>query len=281
MHANIVTLPGDGIGVEVVAEGIKVLKAVADTFCHTFTYDERLMGGCAIDAAGNPLPDETLAACRAADAVLLGAVGGPKWSDPAAKVRPEQGLLGLRKGMGLYANLRPIQIYPMLRDASPLHPSRLDGVDLVVVRELTGGIYFGDRKEATDDDLVAYDTMIYSEPEVDRITRKAFELARLRRGHVEADPAAGHAAADHLHGSGIGVARPRHVGANLAQRAGHVAIGPGTQGRIAGQFEPPPPPGYAAHQQTEGRTRVAQVDGGIGGRRHPRPQALDGPRVAG
>jgi len=184
MHANIVTLPGDGIGVEVVAEGIKVLKAVADTFCHTFTYDERLMGGCAIDAAGNPLPDETLAACRAADAVLLGAVGGPKWSDPAAKVRPEQGLLGLRKGMGLYANLRPIQIYPMLRDASPLHPSRLDGVDLVVVRELTGGIYFGDRKEATDDDLVAYDTMIYSEPEVDRITRKAFELARLRRGHV-------------------------------------------------------------------------------------------------
>ena len=126
MHANIVTLPGDGIGVEVVAEGVKVLKAVADLFSHTFTYDQRLMGGCAIDATGNPLPDDTLAACRAADAILLGAVGGPKWSDPAAKVRPEQGLLGLRKGMGLYANLRPVQIYPMLRDASPLHPSRLD-----------------------------------------------------------------------------------------------------------------------------------------------------------
>ena len=184
MHANIVTLPGDGIGVEVVAEGVKLLQAVGDAYCHTFTFGEHLMGGCAIDATGNPLPDETLAACRAADAVLLGAVGGPKWSDPAAKVRPEQGLLGLRKGLELYANLRPVQIYPMLRDASPLHPSRLEGVDLMVVRELTGGIYFGNRQEATDDDLVAYDTMIYSAPEVERITRKAFELARLRRKHV-------------------------------------------------------------------------------------------------
>jgi 3-isopropylmalate dehydrogenase len=184
MHANIVTLPGDGIGVEVVTEGVKLLQAVGDAYCHTFTFGEHLMGGCAIDATGNPLPDETLAACRAADAVLLGAVGGPKWSDPAAKVRPEQGLLGLRKGLELYANLRPVQIYPMLRDASPLHPSRLEGVDLMVVRELTGGIYFGKRQEATDDNLVAYDTMIYSAPEVERITRKAFELARLRRKHV-------------------------------------------------------------------------------------------------
>jgi len=197
MHANIVTLPGDGIGVEVVAEGVKLLQAVGDAYGHTFTFGEHLMGGCAIDATGNPLPDETLAACRAADAVLLGAVGGPKWSDPAAKVRPEQGLLGLRKGLELYANLRPVQIFPMLRDASPLHPSRLEGVDLMVVRELTGGIYFGNRQEAAaaaagDDDpstssgqaLVAYDTMIYSAPEVERITRKAFELARLRRKHL-------------------------------------------------------------------------------------------------
>jgi len=188
MHANIVTLPGDGIGVEVVAEGVKLLQSVADAYCHTFTFAEHLMGGCAIDATGNPLPDETLAACRAADAVLLGAVGGPKWSDPAAKVRPEQGLLGLRKGLELYANLRPVQIFPMLRGASPLHPSRLEGVDLIVVRELTGGIYFGNRQEAAaaaaGDNLVAYDTMIYSAPEVERITRKAFELARLRRKHV-------------------------------------------------------------------------------------------------
>jgi len=204
MHANIVTLPGDGIGVEVVAEGVKLLRAVADAYCHTFTFGEHMMGGCAIDATGDPLPDETLAACRAADAVLLGAVGGPKWSDPTAEVRPEQGLLGLRKGLELYANLRPVQIYPMLRDASPLHPSRLEGVDLMVVRELTGGIYFGNRQEAAaaaagDDPsaspstgsgqasgqaLVAYDTMIYSAPEVKRIARKAFELARLRRRHV-------------------------------------------------------------------------------------------------
>ena len=184
MHANIITLPGDGIGVEVVAEGVRVLRTVAETYCHTFTFGEHLMGGCAIDATGNPLPDETLAACRAADAVLLGAVGGPKWSDPTAKVRPEQGLLGLRKGLELYANLRPVKIYPMLRDASPLRPGRLEGVDLMVVRELTGGIYFGNRQEATDDNLVAYDTMIYSAPEVERITRKAFELARLRRKHV-------------------------------------------------------------------------------------------------
>ncbi|MBN1248997.1 MAG: 3-isopropylmalate dehydrogenase [Anaerolineae bacterium] len=184
MKANIVTLPGDGIGVEVVAEGVKVLQAVAAAYGHSFTFRQCMIGGGAIDATGSPLPEETLAACRDADAVLLGAVGGPKWSDPAAKVRPEQGLLGLRKGLALYANLRPVQIYPMLQGASPLHPSRLDGVDLVVVRELTGGIYFGDRQEATADNMTAYDTMIYSAPEVERIARKAFELAQLRRSKV-------------------------------------------------------------------------------------------------
>jgi 3-isopropylmalate dehydrogenase len=184
MQKNIVTLPGDGIGVEVVAEGVKVLQAVAASFGHTFTFEEHLMGGCAIDVTGNPLPESTLEACQKADAVLLGAVGGPKWSDPTAKVRPEQGLLGLRKGLELYANLRPVRIFPMLQDASPLRSERLAGVDLVVVRELTGGIYFGPRKEASPDDLSAYDTMLYTAPEVERIVRKAFALARLRRRKV-------------------------------------------------------------------------------------------------
>jgi len=184
MKAGIVTLPGDGIGVEVVAEGVKVLDAVGRTYGHTFTFQECLIGGAAIDAVGDPLPESTLAACQAADAVLLGAVGGPKWSDPSAKIRPEQGLLGLRKGLGLYANLRPVRIYKELRDASPLKVERLEGVDLVVVRELTGGIYFGPRQEATVENPEAFDTMLYNADEIRRIVRKAFELARLRRGKL-------------------------------------------------------------------------------------------------
>ncbi len=184
MKAKIVTLPGDGIGMEVVAEGIKVLEAVAERYGHTFTFQEHLIGGGAMDATGNPLPNDTLAACRQADAVLLGAVGGPKWSDPSAKVRPEQGLLGLRKGLELYANLRPVRIYSMLSEASPLREDRLAGVDLMVVRELTGGIYFGDRQEATAETPQAYDTMIYSAAEVERIANRAFKLAQLRRGKV-------------------------------------------------------------------------------------------------
>jgi 3-isopropylmalate dehydrogenase len=184
VKANIVTLPGDGIGVEVVAEGVKVLSAVAERYGHTFTFEAYPIGGAAIDATGNPLPAVTLAACRSADAVLLGAVGGPRWSDPEAKVRPEQGLLGLRKGLGLYANLRPVKILPMLRDASPLRPERLEGVDLLVVRELTGGIYFGARQEATPEEPTAFDTMIYTADEIRRIAHKAFQLARLRRGKV-------------------------------------------------------------------------------------------------
>lgn len=184
MQANIVTIPGDGIGVEVVAEGVKVLKTVAAKFGHTFTFENHLIGGCAIDATGEPLPAATLAACKKADAVLKGPVGGVKWSDPSAKVRPEQGILAIRKGLGLYINLRPVQIFPQLRDASPLRADRLEGVDMVVVRELTGGIYFGARKEATETDMTAHDTMAYSEPEVERIARKAFELARLRRKKV-------------------------------------------------------------------------------------------------
>ena len=184
MQAHITTLPGDGIGPEVVAEGVRVLQAVATRYGHTFTFEEGLIGGCAIDATGAPLPPATLAACRRADGVLMGAVGGPRWSDPTAPVRPEQGLLGLRKELGLFANLRPVHVYPALVTASPLRPGRLTGVDLVVVRELTGGIYFGPRKEATDDDPAAYDTMTYTAAEVRRIAHVAFRLARRRRGRV-------------------------------------------------------------------------------------------------
>jgi len=184
MEARIATLPGDGIGTEVVAEGVKVLQAVADWHGHRFTFEEALIGGCAIEATGSPLPEETLAACQRADAVLLGAVGGPRWSDPAAPVRPEQGLLGLRQRMGLYANLRPVRVYPALVDGSPLRPDRLDGVDLLVVRELTGGIYFGPRQEATADDGTAYDTMVYTAGEVRRVAHVAFRLAGQRREKV-------------------------------------------------------------------------------------------------
>jgi len=184
MKAKIVTMPGDGIGVEVVAEGVKVLKAVAEKYGHTFTFESALIGGSAMDATGDPFPQATLDACLQADAVILGAVGGPKWSDPTAKVRPEQGLFGLRKGLGLYTNLRPIRVFPVLQNASPLRPERLEGVDLLVVRELTGGIYFGARQEATDDTPTAYDTMVYTAAEVRRIAHKAFELAGQRRGKV-------------------------------------------------------------------------------------------------
>ena len=151
MDAKIVVLPGDGIGPEVTAAALAVLEAVEAKFGHQFATDERLMGGCAIDAHGNPLPEETLGACMEADAVLLGAIGGPKWDDPDAPVRPEQGLLGLRKSMSLFANLRPVKLHPALRSASPLKDEKLDGVDLLVIRELTGGLYFGDGGRWTDD----------------------------------------------------------------------------------------------------------------------------------
>ena len=151
MKARIVLLPGDGAGPEVVAKARRVLEAVAETFGHAFSYEEHAIGGAGIDAIGDPLPPETLKACQQADAVLLGAVGGPKWSDPTAPVRPEQGLLGLRKGLGLFANLRPVRVHPELIDASPLRADRLEDVNLVIVRELTGGLSFGGRPAAGTD----------------------------------------------------------------------------------------------------------------------------------
>jgi len=183
MKATIVLLPGDGIGPEVVHEARLVLERAAAQFGHAFSFSTHLLGGCAIDATGSALPDATLAACRAADAVLLGAVGGPQWDDPQAKVRPEQGLLGIRKALGLYANLRPVRAVPALAALSPLRPERVAGVDFIVIRELTGGLYFGQPKgrEQTPEGERAVDTLIYTESEIRRIVRLAFQLARGRR----------------------------------------------------------------------------------------------------
>jgi 3-isopropylmalate dehydrogenase len=186
MKAKITLVPGDGIGPEVVAEGRKALAAVAVRYGHAFSFVEALVGGIAIDETGVPLPDESLAACRASDAVLFGAVGGPKWSDPRAPVRPEQGILRLRKEMGLFANLRPVKVVPALADASPLKPELVAGVDLVIVRELTGGLYFGQPQGRRDkeDGRAAVDTLIYTEAEIERLMRVAFELAQGRRRKV-------------------------------------------------------------------------------------------------
>ena len=178
MRAAIAVLPGDGIGPEVVGEAKRVLAVVGEKWGHTFTLREALIGGAAIDATGSALPPETLEVARAADAVLLGAVGGPKWDDPRAKVRPEQGLLAIRKALGLYANLRPVAVNPKLLHASPLRPELLAGVDMLVVRELTGGIYFGDKLRDGDR---AVDTCVYTVPEVERIVRTAARIARGRR----------------------------------------------------------------------------------------------------
>ncbi len=185
MHATITLLPGDGIGPEVVAEGAKVLQAVARRSGHTFDVREALMGGCAIDQVGSSLPDETVALCRSSDAILLGAVGGPKWDNPRATDRPERGLLGLRKALGLFANIRPVAVHPSVIAASPLRADLLQGVDLLVVRELTGGIYFGAKtRETVDGEERASDLCIYTAGEIERIVRVACELARGRRGKV-------------------------------------------------------------------------------------------------
>ncbi len=186
LHFKITLLPGDGIGPEVVGEAVRVLEAIAVKYSHTFEFQERLMGGCSIDKYGSSLTDETLADCQSSDAVLLGAVGGPKWDDPRAKDRPERGLLALRKGLGVFANLRPVKVHPALVDHSPLKPEKLHGVDILVIRELTGGLYFGQPKmrEMKDGAERAVDTLEYYDYEIRRIMRLAFELARGRRKKV-------------------------------------------------------------------------------------------------
>lgn len=185
MEYQIAVLAGDGIGPEVMAEARKVLAAVEERAGHRFTLQDALIGGIAIDSTGTALPDETVACCQASHAVLLGAVGGPKWDDPNAKVRPEQGLLGIRKALDLFANIRPVTVHPLLMEASPLKTDRLEGVDIVVVRELTGGIYFGEKRREHDaQGEWASDECKYTQGEIERIVRVAAEMARARRGKL-------------------------------------------------------------------------------------------------
>ena len=181
MHADIALLPGDGIGPEVTAAAVTVLRALARRHGHTFDFHEYDIGGIAIDRHGEPLPQATLHGCQQANAVLLGAVGGPKWSDPNAPVRPEQGLLKLRATLGVFANLRPVKPHPVAAKYSPLTPKLLNGVDLLFVRELTGGVYFGEKKREGD---TAFDACRYSVQEVERVTRRAALLARGRSGKI-------------------------------------------------------------------------------------------------
>jgi|TARA_B100001105_G_scaffold120369_1_gene96504 3-isopropylmalate dehydrogenase len=178
MEALITLLPGDGIGPEVTSSGKKILSTIEEIYGHKFSYEEKLIGGSAIDAGHLPLPEETIASCKESNAIILGAVGGPKWSDPNAKVRPEQGLLGLRETLKVFANIRPIKVMPELVSASPLKKELLENVDLVVIRELTGGIYFGEKYK---DDNHASDLCVYHDYEVDRIVRLASKIAITRR----------------------------------------------------------------------------------------------------
>jgi 3-isopropylmalate dehydrogenase len=183
---HVTAIPGDGIGPEIVAATRRVLSVTERRFGFDLEWAEVLVGGVAIDAYGVAVRDQDVEACAAADAILLGAVGGPKWDDPSAAVRPEQGLLALRKALGLFANLRPVTAEPSLASASPLRPDLVEGVDMLIVRELTGGLYFGERRESHEGPAgrQAYDTLLYTEPEIRRVARLAFELARGRRKHL-------------------------------------------------------------------------------------------------
>ena len=181
MKAKIAVLPGDGIGPEIVEQAVKVLKAVSNKFGHTFTFTEAPVGASAIDATGNPFPDETYSLCMDSDAVLFGAIGDPKYdNDPKAKVRPEQGLLAMRKKLGLYANIRPVTTFKSLLHKSPLRRDLVEGADFVVIRELTGGIYFGEPRGRSEDQNTAFDTLIYTRDEIQRITKLGFEYAAKR-----------------------------------------------------------------------------------------------------
>jgi 3-isopropylmalate dehydrogenase len=186
LKARIVLLPGDGIGPEIVAEGRQILELVGARFGHEFTFETHLIGGCSLDAIGVPLSEEALGAARSSAAVLLGAVGGPKWDQMDATTRPEDGLFQIRKGLGLYANIRPVRAFTALASCSPLRPERTAGTDLVMVRELTGGLYFGrpQGQEVTAEGRRALDTLVYTEGEIQRVIRRAFEMARTRRKKV-------------------------------------------------------------------------------------------------
>lgn len=185
MNLNIALLPGDGIGPEIVAEAVKVLGAVEQKFGHTFTYTKGLVGAAAIDATGDPYPAQTHKICEESDAVLFGAIGDPKYdNDPSAKVRPEQGLLRMRKMLGLYANVRPLVVFDSLVDRSPLKREKVQGADFVCIRELTGGMYFGRPQGRSEDGNTAYDTCVYTREEIERILKVAFEMARKRRGQL-------------------------------------------------------------------------------------------------
>jgi len=187
MNYKIALIRGDGIGPEVVEEAVGVLEVIGKQFGHSYVFTDVLLGGCATDAVGKPYPDGTAEACKACDAVLLGAVGGPKWDSLPAELRPEKALLAIRKDLGLYANLRPAALRPALVDACPLKKETAEaGIDLMMVRELTGGIYFGKRERYQTEDRgeEATDLMAYSELEIERIGRRAFEMARLRRKKV-------------------------------------------------------------------------------------------------
>lgn len=183
MNFSITVLPGDGIGPEVVSEAVKVMNAVGRRFGHNFDASCGRVGGNAIDEFGTPLPDDTVEMCRNTDGILFGAVGGPKWDDPRAKTRPEDGILAIRKSLGLFANLRPVKVYPQLINSSPVKPHLLDGVDMIIVRELTGGLYFAKPKRRWDTSRGrrGVDTLKYTEQEIERIVRVGFELAQGRR----------------------------------------------------------------------------------------------------
>ncbi|MGJ7911841.1 3-isopropylmalate dehydrogenase [Neobacillus sp. LXY-1] len=184
MKKRIVLLPGDGIGKEVMNSAKEVLKAIAEEYNHTFSFETHDIGGAAIDAHGTPLPETTVDACKQADAVLLGAVGGTKWDQNPSHLRPERGLLGIRKALDLYANLRPIKGFKNLLHASPLKEEIVKGSDLLIVRELTGGLYFGQPSERRDNGQVVVDTLAYTRKEIERIVDKAFEAAKGRRGRL-------------------------------------------------------------------------------------------------
>ncbi|MFC4871104.1 3-isopropylmalate dehydrogenase [Negadavirga shengliensis] len=182
MEMNIALLPGDGIGPEVVDQAVKVVKAVANKFGHKVTFEEAITGAAAIDAVGNPYPDETHEVCLRSDAVLFGAIGDPRFdNDPSAKVRPEQGLLEMRKKLGLFSNVRPTFTFPSLLHKSPLKKDRIEGTDLVFLRELTGGIYFGEPRGRNEQGTKAFDTCVYSVGEIERLARMGFEFALKRK----------------------------------------------------------------------------------------------------